>query len=768
MLFPEQLIEDIADEYPPFRDLSKSNKFRIASMLWRWTSVENRHTHYRDCIALTRKQNLRLWGNTKTMREVIGSDYFSVFRGDNLAGYCNAFWPKDYMGRALFKTLLDPKPIAFIDDSGNAFRMPRNVILSRAARSDGAYKKSVWQGVKCAGRVPIDQDALRRLVDCSGEPKIIVSALRLLRLAKNRHCPGFIPVAYEQKSTGRIFEVLNHIQSTPRDVRNAALEGFWDYDISNCHFSILNDWGLTLGCRSSAIGKYLNEKKEIRNRLAAECGVEVSLIKESLIALLYGASQSHKEEFSSIARSMGEAATKRFMNDPFIKSLVADIRRLRKPIVAALPRRRGMVGNTLRVFTSAKEDGKKKSDANLLCHALQGCEAQALKAVLQTYGDQILLPMHDGWISRTRLNVPEIEDLLKKVTGFRLLVEEKQLPKTARSEDEKIHSGIPKNTSIPSSDQLLKKFAGNFCTANTSLSSYSSLSLSCLADWNKPPCVRERLRIKKAQIKAYLTTTNDSKENARLDGSFPLSDGNDESHEVPSGGSKAEGLALMTNDDFEGQHSNPLLFEESSMNLLDISQEINAEHEKAYEKARDALQHARRAGELLLEAKQQVGHGGWGAWLRAHCSFSERSAQGYIRLATNWDSLPKSATAVADLSLRDALDLLSSQKEGMLDAWIPPLDPDWEFLTCPWGDERYLLISPSKQYDDCFWLEQGSTREVTVDSLKRPLKRDGFPKFLDHVLKDLKSTKASLQWLRLTPCMGPDYIEHQSSPNAGL
>ena len=33
MLFPDRLIDDIADEYPPYRGLSKSNQFRIASML---------------------------------------------------------------------------------------------------------------------------------------------------------------------------------------------------------------------------------------------------------------------------------------------------------------------------------------------------------------------------------------------------------------------------------------------------------------------------------------------------------------------------------------------------------------------------------------------------------------------------------------------------------------------------------------------------------------------------------------------------------------
>lgn len=89
--------------------------------------------------------------------------------------------------------------------------------------------------------------------------------------------------------------------------------------------------------------------------------------------------------------------------------------------------------------------------------------------------------------------------------------------------------------------------------------------------------------------------------------------------------------------------------------------EINAEHLAAVGKARQALEHARRAGELLLQAKAAVGHGGWLPWLAANVKFSERTAQAYMRLAAGWDQLAKSAV-VADLPLRDALGLLAEPR----------------------------------------------------------------------------------------------------------
>ena len=96
-------------------------------------------------------------------------------------------------------------------------------------------------------------------------------------------------------------------------------------------------------------------------------------------------------------------------------------------------------------------------------------------------------------------------------------------------------------------------------------------------------------------------------------------------------------------------------------NRADLAAEINAEHERAFGKAREALGHARRAGELLLQAKTAVEHGEWLPWLAANVAFSERTARGYMRLASHWDELLAKTATVADLGLRDALGLLADK-----------------------------------------------------------------------------------------------------------
>jgi hypothetical protein len=88
--------------------------------------------------------------------------------------------------------------------------------------------------------------------------------------------------------------------------------------------------------------------------------------------------------------------------------------------------------------------------------------------------------------------------------------------------------------------------------------------------------------------------------------------------------------------------------------LADIAVRINEAHDQVSASARSTIEAAMEAGRLLIQAKDQVGHGGWLPWLKANTSVSERTAQAYMKLARD---LPKSAVT-ADLTLDGALKLL--------------------------------------------------------------------------------------------------------------
>jgi hypothetical protein len=93
--------------------------------------------------------------------------------------------------------------------------------------------------------------------------------------------------------------------------------------------------------------------------------------------------------------------------------------------------------------------------------------------------------------------------------------------------------------------------------------------------------------------------------------------------------------------------------------LTDLAARIRAEHEAVSTALRESVRHAITAGELLVEAKEQLGHGRWLPWLRDHCTMSERTAQLYMRVAKNRAEVEaQMRNGVADLSLNEAAALL--------------------------------------------------------------------------------------------------------------
>ncbi len=88
-----------------------------------------------------------------------------------------------------------------------------------------------------------------------------------------------------------------------------------------------------------------------------------------------------------------------------------------------------------------------------------------------------------------------------------------------------------------------------------------------------------------------------------------------------------------------------------------LASAINRHHDAAQDAARTAIENAIECGRLLLQAKKQVGHGGWLPWLKANTSVSERQSQRYMRVATG--AIEGKYDATSDLTIDGALGLLA-------------------------------------------------------------------------------------------------------------
>jgi hypothetical protein len=98
---------------------------------------------------------------------------------------------------------------------------------------------------------------------------------------------------------------------------------------------------------------------------------------------------------------------------------------------------------------------------------------------------------------------------------------------------------------------------------------------------------------------------------------------------------------------------------QGSNSLTDLAARIQLEHLAVSTALKDSVRHAIAAGELLLEAKKQVGHGQWLTWLERHCSISERTAQLYMRCSKNRAAIEEQIrNGIADLSLNEAAAVL--------------------------------------------------------------------------------------------------------------
>ena len=100
-----------------------------------------------------------------------------------------------------------------------------------------------------------------------------------------------------------------------------------------------------------------------------------------------------------------------------------------------------------------------------------------------------------------------------------------------------------------------------------------------------------------------------------------------------------------------------------SARLDQLAQRIEGEHKAVATALQSALGHAIAAGELLIEAKRQVGHGQWLLWLKANCAVPARTAAHYMALAKSRKGLCDQNGNTLPLSVRQALDALKHPSE---------------------------------------------------------------------------------------------------------
>lgn len=425
------LTPDLAPKFrqciPEFAALSIGDQAALAKMFWQCViSPAKVKGADSDLSAHIPAKKIRsIWGNIEKMKAVVGYKFFSCEPGNNLAGRASLYTPCKEFAQAYRCYVLHAQDTRLLSASGNKFVRQKHGLVIASKTSENNRRHGLGQ--PCPS-MPVNRDALSELLNEPTCPSCEQAALKLLCLSNSSESRGFIPMRYEQKPFGRLYD-CHGVQSISRTVRSAALQGKFDYDIENCHISILAELSHRLHVCIPTIEYYLMQKDPCRRSLVADITsqtgrtIDVDSIKSAIISLVYGAKRS-TSAYAGLADVISDDQQRQaFVNNPFVINLSGELDVCRSAIVDYWQTKEGWITNALGIRKKFSTDQKKRA----LSFILTGIESRALDAVLQRWGKDILLCMHDGWVMSDEVPVQEFESVILGATGYKLTVERSKI-----------------------------------------------------------------------------------------------------------------------------------------------------------------------------------------------------------------------------------------------------------------------------------------------------------------------------------------------------
>ena len=234
----------------------------------------------------------------------------------------------------------------------------------------------------------------------------------------------FLPQCYREAQSGRLYSFYHaNLQNAPKPIRHALLDGQYDYDIENCHFTLFSQLAYKYGYKTTAINHYLNNKTKVRKSLADAIGLaDVTPVKESLLAIIYGARESSYWK-AAIPKYLGQQRAELFFALPIVKDILQDVEIGTAIIIEnQVVNQRGNIKNVMDkiIHCSCKS-------AKVMAHLLQGIEARILQIARRMYASKISLLQHDGFTCYEKIDRKALEATVEKELGYDVKYSETRL-----------------------------------------------------------------------------------------------------------------------------------------------------------------------------------------------------------------------------------------------------------------------------------------------------------------------------------------------------
>jgi hypothetical protein len=249
---------------------------------------------------------------------------------------------------------------------------------------------------------------------------------------------------YYETSTGRVYSTgHNSLQRMRKLIRNVILGGvgYWDYDIQNCHYTLLNHLVEYYGLKScNSFDEYIKNKVKIRNNLSKDLGVELSVIKECIIAVMYGCSKVNRDG-NKLTDLLGKQKQILLVENTFIKELFEDRNRVVKDIIDITDKENKkynflkIYGKTKRYYQNIRnkrlylidKEGKKVKQNQILGHILQGMESKILDVCMGIELGKLRVLIHDGFVTEGRIDEKQYSNVVKNELGISVRFDKQKL-----------------------------------------------------------------------------------------------------------------------------------------------------------------------------------------------------------------------------------------------------------------------------------------------------------------------------------------------------
>ena len=317
-------IRDRKKAIPGFRVESDRHQMALAKMLWNGANKKRAHSHYADHLRFHHTEMDEAFGRRMfgQVNERLGLFTVTAWSVDEkfTKGYALTGLAKRALETYLAKVYRKPASLLYMDASG--IKTLKAVPEAVASRGMDGMTTTAWRRAKALNAARVDLDGLHRLRTWliktrdawrAGQPpqarlfaqipslevieRLADATGRIIRMARTDVLgEGYVMHRYAQSRSGRLYGVGVTLQNAPTLIKQAALAGQWEYDFSNCHFTILDQMAARFGHDCTAIRHYLANKKVTRQSIADQAGIEIDQAKVCLLATLYGARASLSRE----------------------------------------------------------------------------------------------------------------------------------------------------------------------------------------------------------------------------------------------------------------------------------------------------------------------------------------------------------------------------------------------------------------------------------------------------------------------------------------